>query len=160
MNKRRTHPRSKPLKAMPGAGPFAEWLEQHATLRGLRQSQVAEYGGFSDSAVSNWMHGRMPSPATLVRLAEALSVEYEMLMELCGYTETTVPKDGSPAIPPEKRSVVAELVQLPLSVLTHFALAGRSLVEAMQDGAAVSEAIDGAATTPPASRPQARQAGA
>jgi transcriptional regulator with XRE-family HTH domain len=157
MNKRRTHPRSTPLKARPGAGPFAEWLAEYAALRGLTQSQIAAFGGFSDSAVANWMMGVVPSPSTLKRLAAALGEPYEMLMQIAGHAEASAPADGTPAIPPEKRTVAAELMALPLSVLTHFALAGRSLLAAMQDGASVASEIDDAETRPSASRPPEHQ---
>jgi transcriptional regulator with XRE-family HTH domain len=157
MNKRRTHPRSKPLKAMPGAGPIADWLESYTAMRGLSQAQVAAFGGFSDSAVANWMRGQRPSPATLKRLADALGQPYEMLLQIAGYTEASVPEDGTPPIPPEKRTVAAELMQLPLSVLTHFALAGRSLLAAMQEGADVAATIDESETTRPTSRPPEHQ---
>ncbi|WP_151737323.1 helix-turn-helix domain-containing protein [Paenibacillus tengchongensis] len=71
---------------------FGEYLKQLREQQSLTIHQLADRAGISGSQISRMENGHrgVPKPATLRKLAEALEVPYEAMMERAGYMEDQV----------------------------------------------------------------------
>ncbi|ARC32105.1 MULTISPECIES: helix-turn-helix domain-containing protein [Bacillus] len=80
---------------------FGEKLKELRVNKGLTVNQLALYSDVSSSQISRIENGKrgIPKPETIKKLAEALQVHYEELMEAAGYVEKnneTTPKPIPP----------------------------------------------------------------
>lgn len=68
---------------------FGLYMKRLRERKGLTLSQLAVTAGISGSQISRIENGLrgVPKPATLRRLAEAMNVSYEELMERAGYLQ-------------------------------------------------------------------------
>lgn len=66
---------------------FGEQLKKLREQRKLSVNQLAMYAGVSAAAISRIENGHrgVPKPATIKKLAEALKIPYEQLMDIAGY---------------------------------------------------------------------------
>lgn len=66
---------------------FAAFLRSVREARGMTVNQLAMYSGISAAQLSRIENGKrgVPKPATLQKLAEALKLDYTVLMEKAGY---------------------------------------------------------------------------
>lgn len=66
---------------------FGERLKELREQRSLSVNQLAMYAGVSAAAISRIENGHrgVPKPATIRKLAEALKMPYEQLMDIAGY---------------------------------------------------------------------------
>ncbi|QHZ45555.1 helix-turn-helix transcriptional regulator [Bacillus sp. NSP9.1] len=66
---------------------FGEQLKELREQRGLSVNQLAMYAGVSAATISRIENGHrgVPKPATIRKLAAALKIPYEQLMDIAGY---------------------------------------------------------------------------
>lgn len=66
---------------------FGERLKELREQRSLSVNQLAIYAGVSAAAISRIENGHrgVPKPATIRKLADALKMPYEQLMDIAGY---------------------------------------------------------------------------
>ncbi|MDR6723956.1 transcriptional regulator with XRE-family HTH domain [Paenibacillus amylolyticus] len=68
---------------------FGSYLKQQRELQGYSINQLADAAGISNSQISRIENGvrGVPKPATIRKLADALSVPYAEMMKQAGYME-------------------------------------------------------------------------
>lgn len=69
---------------------FGKQLRTLREKRHLTVNQLATYSGVSAAGISRIENGKrgVPKPATIKKLADALKIPYEVLMQTAGYIET------------------------------------------------------------------------
>ncbi|MDQ8092698.1 helix-turn-helix domain-containing protein [Bacillus amyloliquefaciens] len=69
---------------------FGKQLRTLREKRHLTVNQLATYSGVSAAGISRIENGKrgVPKPATIKKLADALKIPYEELMQTAGYIET------------------------------------------------------------------------
>lgn len=73
---------------------FGEYIKKVRDSKGMTLNQVALYSEISAAQLSRIETGKRnaPKPATIKKIAEALKIDYEELMEKAGYLEETTQK--------------------------------------------------------------------
>jgi transcriptional regulator with XRE-family HTH domain len=73
---------------------FATWLEGQLRRREWSQADFVRRTGFSSGVVSSWVTGsRKPKPESADRIASALSVDLDEVLDLIGARPNTPPDD-------------------------------------------------------------------
>lgn len=71
-----------------GSSSFGQYLKKAREEKDISQRRLAELSGISNAAISKIEAGAVnPDPITLEKLAGALSIEKELLLIKCGYSE-------------------------------------------------------------------------
>lgn len=72
---------------------FGEHLKHIRESRGMTVNQLAMYSGISSASISRYESGERnaPKPENIKKLAEALKIPYEELMEIAGHLEGKSP---------------------------------------------------------------------
>lgn len=116
---------------------FGEFLRSIRNERGLTIRQIETYSGVSNSYLSQVENGKrsIPSPDILKKLAPALKVSYELLMEKAGYTKKGVREIDSLTlddIPPEGLLYFRKLKNLPPETQKKFMKAFKTHLELIE----------------------------
>lgn len=82
---------------------FGEQLKKLREQRKLSVNQLAMYAGVSAAAISRIENGHrgVPKPTTIKKLADALKIPYEQLMDIAGYMTAGEIREQ----PPEYRTI-------------------------------------------------------
>ncbi|WP_275999315.1 helix-turn-helix domain-containing protein [Aneurinibacillus migulanus] len=110
---------------------FGQFLRNLRNKKDMTVNQLAMYSGVSAAAISRIENGKrgVPKPETIRKIAEALKVPYEELMEAAGYLPEENPSssqkqsllndpelniafyDGYDELSPEEQEAVKEIVK-------------------------------------------------
>ena len=89
--------------------PLATWLRNELQRRNMSQRQLSRAAGISVGEVSEIMHGRIPRPGIVSRLAAHFGADPVTLFEVAGIVDAA--GSGEP-LPPRVRSVVRRMERL------------------------------------------------
>lgn len=79
---------------------LAKWLQQRLIGREWNQSDLARALGVPPGTVQRWIHGTIPKPEMIERIADVFAFDTKVLLQIAGYIEED-------ADDPEERSLVA-----------------------------------------------------
>jgi transcriptional regulator with XRE-family HTH domain len=89
---------------------LADWLRDRLRERTLSQRQLARQTGIATGTISTTLHGHVPRPVVVQKLAEFFDADAGTVLEIAGFLQLS---DVPGELPAEIKDIVRRLYRLP-----------------------------------------------
>jgi len=89
---------------------LADWLKDRLRERSLSQRQLAKQTGIATGTISTTLHGHVPRPGIVQKLADFFDADAGTVLEIAGFLELS---DVPGELPAEIKDIVRRLYRLP-----------------------------------------------